>query len=51
MHRLFAALAANRAHTDQFFGAFFGTVPMAEFLSRDNLERIQAAAEPVNATA
>jgi 2-polyprenyl-6-methoxyphenol hydroxylase-like FAD-dependent oxidoreductase len=51
MQRLFAALAGDRTETDRFFGAFFGTIPMAEFLAPENLERILSRAAPADAVA
>ncbi len=40
---LFTALAANPRETRRFFGTYAGTVPVAEFMSDDNMERILAA--------
>jgi len=37
---LFMALAENRVEADRFFGALAGTVPVGEFFSSANVERI-----------
>ena len=42
--QLVHALQGNQAETDRFFGVLAGTVPVAEFLSPENLRRIIAAA-------
>jgi 2-polyprenyl-6-methoxyphenol hydroxylase-like FAD-dependent oxidoreductase len=38
--QLFAALRDNPAQTDRFFGVIAGTVPVPDFFSPDNLERL-----------
>jgi flavin-dependent dehydrogenase len=40
MQQLFAALRNNQAETSNFFGTISGTVPMSEFFSPANLQRI-----------
>jgi len=40
---LFGALSRNPHETQRFFGTYAGTVPIAEFMSDDNVERILAA--------
>jgi 2-polyprenyl-6-methoxyphenol hydroxylase-like FAD-dependent oxidoreductase len=42
--QLFAALRNNQAETNRFFGTDAGTVPMTEFFSPANLQRIVAGA-------
>ena len=44
MSRLLAALDGNRDDTDQFIGVIAGTVPVAEFFTPDNIQRITGAA-------
>jgi 2-polyprenyl-6-methoxyphenol hydroxylase-like FAD-dependent oxidoreductase len=45
MQRLFLALRANQAATDQYFSAITGSRPLAEFMSPDNLDRIVSSAD------
>ena len=40
MQQLFAALQGNQAETDRFFGAVEGTVPIPQFFSPENVQRI-----------
>ncbi len=40
MQQLFGALRGNQAETDRLWGAFAGTVPIPEFFSPDNMQRI-----------
>lgn len=40
MQQLFEALRNNQSETDRFFGALAGTVPVAEFFSPENIQRI-----------
>src|SRR5207244_2412928 len=40
MQHLFAALCGNQVETNRFFGTVVGTVPMPEFFSPQNIERI-----------
>jgi len=44
MSRLLAALHGNQDDTDQFIGVIAGTVPVAEFFTPDNIQRITGAA-------
>jgi flavin-dependent dehydrogenase len=44
MSRLLAALHGNQGDTDQFIGVIAGTVPVAEFFTPDNIQRITGAA-------
>jgi flavin-dependent dehydrogenase len=44
MQQLFAALRGNQKETDRFFGAIEGTVPIPEFFSPENIQRIISAA-------
>ena len=44
MMQLFAALRRNQAETNHFFGAITGTVPIPEFFSPENIQRIVATA-------
>ncbi len=44
MQHLFAALRGNQTQTDRFFGALEGTVPIPEFFSPENVQRIVSAA-------
>jgi flavin-dependent dehydrogenase len=44
MRRLFGALRGNQADTERFFGVLAGTVPVPEFFSPDNVQRIMAKA-------
>jgi 2-polyprenyl-6-methoxyphenol hydroxylase-like FAD-dependent oxidoreductase len=43
MQRLFAALHGNQSETNRFFGVLAGTVPVREFFSRENMQRIIGA--------
>jgi 2-polyprenyl-6-methoxyphenol hydroxylase-like FAD-dependent oxidoreductase len=40
MQQLFAALRGNQTETDRFIGAVEGTVPISEFFSPENVQRI-----------
>ena len=40
IQQLFGALSANQTETDQFFGTLAGTVPIPEFFSPENMQRI-----------
>jgi flavin-dependent dehydrogenase len=42
--QFFRALEGNQEETDRFFGTDAGTVPLQEFFSRENIERIMAGA-------
>lgn len=44
MQQLFGALRGNQTETDRFFGALEGTVPIPEFFSPENVQRILRAA-------
>ena len=44
MSRLLAALHGNQHDTDQFIGVIAGTVPVAEFFTPDNIQRITGTA-------
>ena len=44
MQQLFGALAGNQGETDRFFGTLAGTVPIPEFFSPENMQRIIGAA-------
>jgi len=43
MQQLFAALRENQTETDRFIGAVEGTVPIPEFFSPENVQRIISA--------
>ena len=43
MSRLVAALRGNQDDTDQFIGVIAGTVPVAEFFTPGNIQRIIGA--------
>ena len=43
MQQLFSALRGNQEQTNRFFGTIAGTVPIPEFFSPQNIERIMAA--------
>lgn len=45
MRRLFEALRSNQDETDRFFGIFAGTVPIPEFFSPENMQRVIAGAQ------
>ena len=40
MQQLFAALCGNQVETNRFLGTVVGTVPILEFFSPQNMERI-----------
>jgi hypothetical protein len=40
MQQLFGALCGNQAETNRFLGTLAGTVPIPEFFSPQNIERI-----------
>lgn len=42
IQQLFGALIGNRADTDRFFGVIAGTVPVPEFYSPENIQRMLA---------
>jgi hypothetical protein len=44
MQKLFAALRGNQTETDRFFGAIEGTVPIPQFFSPENVQRIISVA-------
>ena len=44
MQQLFGALAGNQGETDRFLGTLAGTVPIPEYFSPENMQRIIAAA-------
>jgi hypothetical protein len=44
VRQLFGALRGNQADTDRYFGVIAGTVPVTEFFSPENMQRIVAAA-------
>ena len=43
--QLFAALRGNQQQIERFFGAFAGTIPLAEFFAPENLANIMAAVD------
>jgi flavin-dependent dehydrogenase len=43
MQQLFGALRGNQADTDRFFGLLAGTVPVPEFFSPENMQRINSS--------
>lgn len=43
---LFAALHGNQSETDRFFGMLAGTVPVPEFFSPENIQRVIGSAWP-----
>jgi 2-polyprenyl-6-methoxyphenol hydroxylase-like FAD-dependent oxidoreductase len=43
MQQLFAALQRNQSETNRFFGTLAGTVPMREFFSPENMQRVIGA--------
>lgn len=45
MQRLFGALRRNQADTNSFFGVLAGTLPVPQFFSPENMQRITAAAD------
>ncbi len=45
MQQLFGALAGNQGETDRFLGTLAGTVPIPEYFSPDNMQRIIGAAQ------
>jgi 2-polyprenyl-6-methoxyphenol hydroxylase-like FAD-dependent oxidoreductase len=45
MRALFNALRSNQCEADRFFGVDAGTVPISEFFSPENVERIVSTAE------
>ena len=45
MEYLFSALRGNQAETDRFCGTIAGTVPIPEFFSPENIQRIVGATE------
>jgi 2-polyprenyl-6-methoxyphenol hydroxylase-like FAD-dependent oxidoreductase len=47
MQALFAALRGNQNATNAFLSAITGAIPLPEFMSRENISRIIAAADPV----
>ena len=47
MRALFGALRGNQDATNAFLSAITGAIPLAEFMSEDNLGRIMAAAKAV----
>jgi hypothetical protein len=47
MQQLFGALSGNQAETDSFLGTIAGTVPIPEFFSPHNIERIVTGRNPV----
>ena len=44
MRALFGALHGNQDATNAFFSAITGAIPLPDFMSRENIERIMAAA-------
>jgi flavin-dependent dehydrogenase len=48
-HQLFGALRQNQEQTNRFFGTIAGTVPVQEFFSPENLERIMGVGAPSTA--
>jgi hypothetical protein len=51
MQQFFGALRGNQAETDRFWGTIAGTVPITEFFSPQNIERIVNRAELAEVTA
>jgi 2-polyprenyl-6-methoxyphenol hydroxylase-like FAD-dependent oxidoreductase len=47
MQQLFSALCGNQAETDRFLGTIAGTIPIPEFFSPQNMERIVTGRNPV----
>ena len=47
MQALFGALRGNQDATNAFLSAITGAIPLADFMSNDNIGRILAAARPV----
>jgi len=47
MRALFGALLGNQDATDAFLSAITGAIPLADFMSTENLGRIMAAAKDV----
>ncbi len=45
MQQLFGALAGNQGETDRFLGTLAGTVPIPEYFSPENMQRIIGAAQ------
>jgi hypothetical protein len=45
MRTLFGALHGNQDATNAFLSAITGAIPLADFMSTDNLGRIMAAAK------
>jgi 2-polyprenyl-6-methoxyphenol hydroxylase-like FAD-dependent oxidoreductase len=48
MRALFAALRDNQEATNAFLSAMSGAIPLAEFMSSENVGRIMTAAKPVD---
>jgi hypothetical protein len=48
MRALFGALRGNQDATNAFLSAITGAIPLADFMSPDNIGRIIAAASDVN---
>jgi hypothetical protein len=46
MQSLFGALRENQTETDRFIGALVGSVPIQEFFSAGNIQRILTQAAP-----
>ena len=51
MQQFFGALRGNQAEIDRFWGTIAGTVPIPEFFSPRNIERIVTGAELAEVTA
>jgi len=47
MQALFGALRGNQNATNAFLSAITGAIPLPEFMSKENLGRIMAAAKDV----
>ena len=47
MRALFGALRGNQDATNAFLSAITGAIPLADFMSSDNISRIMAAASDV----
>ena len=45
IQQLFGALSGNQQDTDRFFGTLAGTVPIPEFFSPDNMQRIMGVGQ------
>ena len=47
MQALFSALRGNQDATNAFLSAITGAIPLADFMAKENLGRIMAAAKDV----